>query len=385
MANYIETTLNNIDAAVNGYAAAVFTGIAGPLVTTLQAMGLVGLGFLAINAMMQFQPIRISEYIKWGLRFVVIFAVATSWNQFQPIFDILTNTPGSVGASMLGMQAVPNLNAALDQMVTDVLLVGEQTSASAGAFDFGTAIIGVGLIFMGALMATVAILVSAIAKIGLALAVSVAPVFVGTLLFKGTSDLFSAWSRFTLGFALIPLVLAGVMGAVLGVGGNLAPANAGNVTSLSDVAAFIIIVLAAIIMMSQVPTMVNGLAGSIVATASTRDMQQAGRSMTVAAGGMTAAASRMAQVAAPAVSSAAASANEGRRQEGPMATRLQTMMSNWEAHKQAGRANRERYAKRSALMGETASWSDLRQADRAGRRQAARETWKGTGEPKKDS
>ena len=118
---------------------------------------------------------------------------------------------------------------------------------------------------LGALMACVAILVSALAKIGLAMAISFAPIFIASLLFNATRQLFEAWTRFTLGFALIPLVLAGVMGAVIGVGQSLV-STASGATEISQAAAFIIVVFAAVFMMYQIPSLVTGLAGSIVTT-----------------------------------------------------------------------------------------------------------------------
>ena len=61
-------------------------------------MGVVGVAFIALNALTQWVPIRVSEYLKWGMRYVIVTAVATSWAQFLPIYEIVTNTPGALGA-----------------------------------------------------------------------------------------------------------------------------------------------------------------------------------------------------------------------------------------------------------------------------------------------
>ena len=55
---------------------------------------------------------------------------------------------------------------------------------------------------------------ASLGKVGLAMAVSLAPVFIPTLMFKATGNLFESWVRFTIGFALIPLVLGGVIGTL---------------------------------------------------------------------------------------------------------------------------------------------------------------------------
>lgn len=263
MASYIADTLNSIDAAIAGYAQSVFTGFAGPVTTMIQAGGLVGLALIAANAVFQFVPIRMSSYITWGIRYVMILSVATSWSQFQPIYNILTNTPGAIGAELISATSAPNLNTALDQMVTEIFNFSDRANEQSGWL--GISLTAVVLIVLGALMACVAILVSALAKVGLAMAVSFAPIFIACLLFSATRSLFESWTRFTIGLALIPLVLAGVMGAVIGVGEGLV-SGVQNASEMSQAAGFIIVIFAAIFMMFNIPSLVTGLAGTIVTT-----------------------------------------------------------------------------------------------------------------------
>lgn len=263
MASYIADTLNSIDAAIAGYAQSVFTGFAGPVTTMIQAGGLVGLALIAANAVFQFVPIRMSSYITWGIRCVMILSVATSWSQFQSIYNILTNTPGAIGAELISATSAPNLNTALDQMVTEIFNFSDRANEQSGWL--GISLTAVVLIVLGALMACVAILISALAKVGLAMAVSFAPIFIACLLFSATRSHFESWTRFTIGFALIPLVLAGVMGAVIGVGEGLV-SGVQNASEMSQVAGFIIVIFAAIFMTFNIPSLVTGLAGTIVTT-----------------------------------------------------------------------------------------------------------------------
>lgn len=263
MATHISDTLTLIDNAIASYAQTVFTNFGGPVTTMIQAGGLVGLALIAANSLFQFVPIRMSSYLTWGARYVMILAVATTWSQFEPIYDILTNVPGNIGASLLTATSAPNLNLAMDEMVTAVFDFSDRASEESGWL--GISLTSVVLIVLGALMACVAILVSALAKVGLAMSVSFAPVFIACLLFNATRSLFESWTRFTIGFALIPLVLAGVMGAVIGVGQSLA-GTASGATDISAAAGFIIIIFAAVFMMFNIPSLVTGLAGTIVTT-----------------------------------------------------------------------------------------------------------------------
>ena len=263
MATYIASTLNAIDTAISGYAQTVFSGFAGPVTTMIQAGGLVGLALVAANALFQFVPIRMSSYITWGVRYVMVLSVATTWSQFEPIFNILTNVPGSIGAQLISATSAPDLNTALDEMVTEIFNFADRAGEESGWFLPN--LLGIVLIVLGSLMACVAILVSALAKVGLAMSISFAPVFIACLLFSATRSLFESWTRFTIGFALIPLVLAGVMGAVIGVGEGLI-SEIQSASDVSQAAGFIIVIFAAIFMMFNIPSLVTGLAGTIVTT-----------------------------------------------------------------------------------------------------------------------
>ena len=264
MASFVEDTLNNLDTAITGYASNSFSTFAGPIATVCQAMGVASLAFIALNALTQWVPVRISEYLKWGMRYVIVTAVATSWAQFAPIYNIITNTPGEVGVSLMGIVGAPNLNGAFDDMISTLFDFSDKLADEASMFSIGLTSTVVWV--LGGLMAAAAIIVIALGKIGLALAVALAPIFIPMLMFRATSNLFESWVRFTIGFALIPLVMAGVVGAVVGIGQGMI-SEAETASTLADAAGFLIVGVGAIFLTLQVPALVNGLSGTITATA----------------------------------------------------------------------------------------------------------------------
>ncbi|MCK7616213.1 type IV secretion system protein [Roseibium sediminicola] len=267
MASFITDTLDRIDSAIASYAQSVFTGVSSEVNTVLVAAGLVGLALIAVNSILAFSTVSMRSYITWSVRYIIVLAVATSWSQFQPIYDIITDVPQNYGGALLsaagaGVSDNAGLNAAMDDMVTSIFNYSDQMNEESGWL--GISISAVLLMVLGAIMAFIAIAISAIGKIGLALFVSIAPLAIGALAFNGTRQLFESWSRATIGVALIPLVLAGIMGAVIGVGRQIMNTTP-TATELSDIAGFVIVSLAAIFMMKNVPSYATGLAGSVVA------------------------------------------------------------------------------------------------------------------------
>ena len=381
MATHVADTLGKIDAAIGGYAEAVFLNLAGPITTTCQIMGLVGLAFMALNTLTQWVPIRIGSYLVWGVRFVVITAVATSWAQFQPIYEIVTNVPADIGGNFLaaaGIGDADNLYDGLDLMITELFEFSDRAADESAFYSISLASIVIWI--AGALMACAAILVASLGKVGLAMAVSLAPVFIPTLMFRATGNLFESWVRFTIGFALIPLVLGGVIGTVLGIGQALAT-TADGASQLSDAAGFIIVAAAAIFLMAQVPTLVNGLSGSIVATANGfREARQGMDLMKSAGRPGVAGAKFVGRYGGPRVTQAAGAASAGlsSKEERGGNTRWRATLQNWKETQAARKQGAQDIGATNAKFGRQTSWSDRRQAARAAGAEHARGQMRGS-------
>ncbi len=389
MATFVSDTLSSIDSAIGTYTESVFVDLAGPITTTCQIMGLVGLAFMALNTLTQWVPMRVGSYLVWGVRFVIITAVATSWAQFQPIYTIVTQVPADVGGNLLAAagagSAAADLYDGVDILVTSLFDFSDRIYDESARF--GISLTATLVWVAGALLACVTILVAGLGKVGLAMAVSLAPIFIPTLLFRATGNLFESWVRFTIGFALIPLVLAGVIGAVLGTGTALA-ASAAGADALSEAAQFIIVAASGIFLMAQVPTLVNGLSGSIVATANGfREARQAmdigGKVAkgTLNAGG---AGYRFAEPRATQAVSAVRAAGASEEQRGG-ATRVAAMLQDAKATSDARKRAVQNIGRKNAEYGRRTSWSDRREAGNAAVIEQAREHMRqrgGTSAPK---
>lgn len=366
MATFITETLAMVDAAVSGYAETVFVSFAGPLSASVRLAGVFALALLGANTVMQWVPIRVTDFVKWGVRYIIVLSVATGWGQFLPFYDIVTNVPSEIGAKLLDASAVTSLNEAMDNMVTGIFDFSDHAANESGYIL--SALISFGLMIIGAIMACVAIVVAAIGKIGLAMAVSLAPIFIACLLFKATSDLFSSWCKFALGFAMIPLVLAGVMGVIIGIGEGLL-GSVETASTMTEAAGFLIVAMAAIFLMGQVPTMVNGLAGTVVATASgLREASQMAAMTAMGAGGVAAAY----RAGKPMVAATAHAARAGAA--APAGQRMGTFGQELIAAHQARKLGQERLQHRFATLGKQTTMSSEFEAGQAATMQYVRES-----------
>lgn len=88
-------------------------------------------------------------------------------------------------------------------------------------------------------------------------------------LFKPTQSLFEAWSRATIGYALMPVAAAGAAGVIVAIAQNIGDASADpdSVDTISLILPFLVILILSAGIMAAVPSIASNLSG-VVAIAS---------------------------------------------------------------------------------------------------------------------
>ncbi|APO77139.1 type IV secretion system TrbL/VirB6 protein (plasmid) [Rhizobium etli 8C-3] len=281
----IVDVMTHIDETVIEYAEDVFTAVAVPMRSLLQAMGLVGLIFIAANTLIQFRHINYSEYMQWALRFTLIYTFATIWANFKLIYDALTGLPDdyvaiilryfisgitSHRADILDPSRISDMYTAMDEFTHALVWIAYDYIRDISILDIGKTIkhllIGAAILVLAAIFTALSAILVAFSKIGFAVAVGLAPLAIVFLMMDQTKSYFETWLRFACGFLCIPLITGMLMALVLYIASEmLTQSNAGSENKAAYFY-FIFMMVAAIIMLSQVPTMAATLAGASVAT-----------------------------------------------------------------------------------------------------------------------
>ncbi|MER9255919.1 type IV secretion system protein [Mesorhizobium sp. M0598] len=275
----IATSAHIIDTTLVDYVQKVFESTAGPIRTLLIAIALVALLFIALNAIIQFQAVNYSIYLQWGLRYILVYSFATMWVNFQGIYTMLTEVPGDYVALMV--KSVALTIEARNPRILDPALIKDVYSAMD---EFSHATVQIGLdhltpnvsiwkpakllreFFFGALFLVIGLFFTAgsaivvlVGKIGLAVSISLAPLAIIMLMMPQTKQHFESWTRFTVGFAVIPLLTGALMTVVLYVAGEIYAA------STKYNLEFALIMIAATVLLYMIPTMASTLASASVA------------------------------------------------------------------------------------------------------------------------
>ena len=109
----------------------------------------------------------------------------------------------------------------------------------------------------------------AYARIVFTLMIVIAPFMILTSLFKPTQSLFEAWSRATIGYALMPVAAAGAAGIIVAIAETVGEASVDpdSVETVSLILPFLVILLLSAGIMVAVPSIASNLTG-VVALAS---------------------------------------------------------------------------------------------------------------------
>lgn len=273
-----------IDATLLEYTEVVFKGVAGPVTTLLDALALLGLLFIATNQIIQFRSINYSVYLHWGLRWILIYTFATMWVNFRGIYDIFVEVPQDYAALILKAVAlnietlrtdildparIKDTHTAMDEFGHSIVWIAHDFLRDTAISDIGKTMrnvfLGALIMIIGGIFLAACAITVLIGKIGFAVAISMAPLALILLMMDQTKHHFDSWTRFTVGFAVIPLLTTALMAVVLFVAGHILAESGASSLQKSRFFGFVFVMIAALVLLFHIPTMASTLASASVA------------------------------------------------------------------------------------------------------------------------
>lgn len=266
----IRDILSQVDDAVDTVAESGFADGAGVVGDVISAGGAVLLILLGINVVMQLRPMSFGSGFAFGMKLVLVSLFAQSWSNFSVIYDIATAVPDSIGAAILDLTDSGDeagVYESLDRMVNRITAYGDAIGDRAG-WVFG-AVLGAIFFVLSAVFAAVTAGIIAFGKIVFTLMIVIAPFMILASLFKPTQSLFEAWSRATIGYALMPIAAAGAAGIIVAIAESIGDASTDpdSVETISLILPFLVILILSAGIMAAVPSIAANLSG-VVAVAS---------------------------------------------------------------------------------------------------------------------
>lgn len=262
----IRDILSEVDNAIDSVAEAGFVQAAGQVGDVISIGSGVLLILLGVNAVMQLRPMTFGSGFAFGIKVALVGLFAQSWDNFSIIYGIATNVPDAIGARILSLTASGDeagVYESLDSMVNRITAYGDAIGDNAG-WVFG-AVLGAIFFVLSAIFAAVTAGIIAFAKIVFTLMIVIAPFMIVASLFKPTQSLFEAWSRATIGYALMPVAAAGAAGIIVAIAESIGASSAdpGNVATVSLILPFLVILILSAGIMASVPYIASNLTGVV--------------------------------------------------------------------------------------------------------------------------
>ena len=260
----IRDILSEVDNAIDSVAEAGFAQAAGQVGDVISIGAGILLILLGINVVMQLRPMSFGSGFAFGSKVALVGLFAQSWDNFSVIYGIVTDVPDAVGARILSLTASGDeagVYESLDSMVNRITAYGDAIGDNAG-WVFG-AVLGAIFFVLSAIFAAVTAGIIAFAKIVFPLMIVIAPFMILASLFKPTQSLFEAWSRATIGYALMPVAAAGAAGIIVAIAESIGASSADpdNVATISLILPFLVILLLSAGVMAAVPFIASNLTG----------------------------------------------------------------------------------------------------------------------------
>lgn len=293
-----------IDEATVDYLQSVFSAVAEPVQSLMTVIGVVTLLFIALNHVLQARNIEWTRYLNWAVTYILIVSFSTVWSNFSPIYDALTGI--TQGYSNLVVEAVARDIETLRKDILDpAVITGAGEAKTYAAMDeFGHAIVwiardffrdtaitdmgktfrnvfsGVLVLLVGGIFIAASAVIVLIAKVGMILAISLAPLGLIMFMWEKTRSYFQGWVSLLVGFAVIPLLLGALMAIVLYFAAHILATSGASSLDKSKFFGFIFVMIAALVLLFHIPTMAQTLAQASVAVGGA----SVGRRMTSFAG-----------------------------------------------------------------------------------------------------
>lgn len=280
----ISDIAHTIDTTLIDYVQTVYDSVAEPIRILLGAVALVALLFIAVNHVIQFRPVNYSMYLQWGLRYILIYAFATMWVNFQGIYTLLMEVPNDYATLMLRSVAltiqtvdtrvldparITDVYSAMDEFAHAIIWIAHEFLRDISIFHIGKSLrnifTGALILIIGGIFTAASAIIILIGKIGFALAISLAPLAIIMLMTPQTKQHFESWTRFTIGFVVIPLLTSGLMTIVLFVASQVLATSGASTGDKTLYFGFLFIMIAALVLLYMLPTMASTLASASVA------------------------------------------------------------------------------------------------------------------------
>ena len=267
--SFISGLLTQTDSALRSFVFDGYHALANsltPVIGTCVSLMVVGYGWALMRGMIK---TPIIEATNAALKLGVVLTLAKNWSFFSDhIYEFFTNGPialtkvmittANIDWSLLGANRVDKaLENGFNQGMDSALLIIKQTSFG----NWAPLISGMLAVLAVVLTCGYAVGLLVMAKVGLAVCLAFAPLFLLCYLFESTKKISESWMQHIIGFALTPLAVHSVLMLVLSLMNySLGLADPGKEITFATAGIFLLWAIVSIPLLVQTKSLMSSIA-----------------------------------------------------------------------------------------------------------------------------
>lgn len=203
----LEGLVGSADGITRAYLNEIFPALASAVSTPIFLLGIIYWVTLGIKVYAGYEPIRWNEILKRLFMTAAVFS-CLSWSGLgQTIYGFFTSFMEGAAATIMTGQPTARMLDALFNNVGQVSALLQNVSW----YQFGMILQGFGLLIVNCLLFVLALVYLTIAKLGLAITMSLLPIFLGFFFFDQTRQWGMNWVNKMLNFSFIYILVIAIV------------------------------------------------------------------------------------------------------------------------------------------------------------------------------
>jgi len=207
--------LTKVDAITLGFTAKAYQAVVNAHSTELRLLLVVYFALYGWAVMQGLVPLTMGALARHILKVGIIYSVATNWGTFTVFcYNLFTSGPDKLMSALVGgSNPSAQLGVVFDKGMSSASLIYE----NAGKLDMGQMSVAFVLMICTVLLTAYALFLLILSKLGLAVLLSLGPIFVPFALWPSTKGLFQSWLNYLINYALIPVLTLGILGLIVSI------------------------------------------------------------------------------------------------------------------------------------------------------------------------
>lgn len=207
--------LTRVDAITLGYTAKAYQAVVNAHANELRLMLVAYFALYGLAVLQGFVPLTMGALARHVLKAGIVYSAATNWGTFTVFcYNLFTAGPDQLMSALVGGSSP---SAQLGVVFDKGMSAASQIYENAGRLDMGQMSVAFVLMLSTVLMTAYALFLLILSKIGLAILLSLGPIFIPFALWPATKGLFQSWLNYLVNYALIPALTLGLLGLIVSI------------------------------------------------------------------------------------------------------------------------------------------------------------------------